>query len=427
MTKSSGGYNGGGGCYQVQASGRVSTPGGGATHIATVNGLLSELNNKVSNILIVSGGGGGIYGDSGSIGYDSEGGSGGGYIGGYSIQNLTSCSSQCTAYNYPSGGTQSSGGLSITDWSTGETSSINYVGIFGTGGKGVNNYGGGGAGFYGGASGNNTGGAGGSGYIGNSNLSNKVMYCYNCQDSTEEADETDIKTRSTTNHSEEPISYYAKEGNGFARITYLGNYNTNQSTVINYHPNGGEGSMDTQIITGNSTLNENKYTRDGYTFVGWSTTEKSLTNIISNVDTASGGNFIDNEDNTYTFDYGMKNTDTYLRHTYTKELVKGTNYTLLFNIKNMVSNENTYFGYPDQVTSVTKNEKGLNIIKFNTWNSTESTKSISTLDDKDRLTTNTTRATLYNFFLYEDSEVNYLDRANITYSSSTRTINLYAL
>ena len=35
--------------------------------------------------------------------------------------------------------------------------------------------------------------------------------------------------------------------------------------------------------------------------------------------------------------------------------------------------------------------------------------------------------TIYNFFLYKDSEVDYLDKANITYNSNTKTINLYAL
>lgn len=428
VTKSAGGYNGGGGCYQGQESGRVSTTGGGATHIATVHGLLSELNNQVSNILIVSGGGGGIYGDSGSLGYDSEGGSGGGYIGGYSIQDLTSCSSKCKTYNYPSGGTQSSGGLSIIDWSTGETSSTNYVGIFGAGGKGADNYGGGGAGFYGGASGNNTGGAGGSGYIGNTNLTNKVMYCYNCQDSTEEADETDIKTRSTTNHSEEPISYYAKEGNGFARITYLGNYSTSSCTVINYHPNGGEGSMDTQIITGNSTLNENKYTRDGYTFVGWSTTEKDLPNLIGSIDLKP--DYVLKVNNTYYVDYLNNKQDTWIRFLPTETIQKNIAYTLMFNVNGVVGND-LIFGFPERQANQHNLHNGLNTYKFNTWpNDNVYSTTIGEkvwLDDESGNKDGDEQFYLSNFFLYKDSEVNYLDKANITYSSSTRTINLYAL
>jgi len=58
---------------------------------------------------------------------------------------------------------------------------------------------------------------GGSGYIGNSLLTNKVMYCYNCTESSDES----TKTISTTNVSETPISNYAKIGNGYARITLI--------------------------------------------------------------------------------------------------------------------------------------------------------------------------------------------------------------
>jgi len=43
------------------------------------------------------------------------------------------------------------------------------------------------------------------------------MYCYNCEESSEES----TKTISTTNVSEEAISNYAKIGNGYARITLI--------------------------------------------------------------------------------------------------------------------------------------------------------------------------------------------------------------
>ena len=97
-------------------------------------------------------------------------------------------------------------------------------GDFGLGGSttrtgGYTKSSGGGSGFYGGGNGMFTGSGGGSGYIGNSLLTDKVMYCYNCQESSEES----TKTISTTNVSEEAISNYAKQGNGYARITYLGN------------------------------------------------------------------------------------------------------------------------------------------------------------------------------------------------------------
>ncbi|HCY44879.1 MAG TPA: hypothetical protein DHU33_05585 [Firmicutes bacterium] len=59
---------------------------------------------------------------------------------------------------------------------------------------------------------------GGSGYIGNSLLSNKAMYCYNCEESSEES----TKTISTTCVEETPTVNCAKKGNGYARITYIG-------------------------------------------------------------------------------------------------------------------------------------------------------------------------------------------------------------
>ena len=44
------------------------------------------------------------------------------------------------------------------------------------------------------------------------------MYCYNC----EESSEINTKTIRTTNASVDAISNYAKKGNGYAKITYLG-------------------------------------------------------------------------------------------------------------------------------------------------------------------------------------------------------------
>ena len=83
--------------------------------------------------------------------------------------------------------------------------------------------GGGGGGWYGGFANTSEGhascdsGGGGSGYIGNSLLTNKAMYCYNCEESNEES----TKTISTTCSEETPTSYCAKKGNGYARITLV--------------------------------------------------------------------------------------------------------------------------------------------------------------------------------------------------------------
>ena len=195
-----GGYNGG---NYISGGGPA---GGGATHISTVTGLLSNLENYKSNIIIVSGGGG--------AGERQNGGSGGGYIGvtGYALSN---------SYLYfGTGGTQSSGGSGVL--------SGNYInnlydinGSFGSGGIGYEKSDSGpngGGGYYGGGATTLAGGAGGgSGYIGNASLTEKVMYCYNCEESTEES----TKTISTTCTNATPTENCAKSGNGYARITLI--------------------------------------------------------------------------------------------------------------------------------------------------------------------------------------------------------------
>ena len=142
--------------------------------------------------MIVSGGGGGAgYVDSG-WNYNPTGiPSGGGIKGNYG-------QSDSTRNGIP--GTQTSG------YSFGQAQNC--------GDKGVCD--GGGGGYYGGYAGNN-GAGGGSGYIGNSLLKEKSMYCYNC----EESSETNTKTISTTCISEKPIENCAKSGNGYARITLV--------------------------------------------------------------------------------------------------------------------------------------------------------------------------------------------------------------
>ena len=191
-------YNGGG---------NGDFPGGGATHIATTSGLLSTLENSKSNILIVSGGGGG---DDAALGWETAtspivSGSGGGYIG------------NDGPYKPGYGGTQTSGGSGYQN------------GMFGKGGNsgtGKDSGSGGGGGFFGGGSGS-TGawdcGGGGSGYIGNSLLTEKAMYCYECIESSE----ISTKTISTSCVNATPTEDCAKQGNGYARITL-----TSSSTSI---------------------------------------------------------------------------------------------------------------------------------------------------------------------------------------------------
>ena len=190
-----GGYNGGG-SRSNDSSSWVAGSGGGATHIATKSGTLTTFGNNKNNILIVSGGGGGSSMSTGGV-FSANGGSGGGYVG-VSIQKST-------------GGSQTSGGLDAK-------------GVINSSfGKGASCYneGAGGGGFYGGGSGSHSeigySGAGGSGYIGNTLLTEKSMYCYNCATSAEES----TKTISTTCTSATPTANCAKQGNGYARITLI--------------------------------------------------------------------------------------------------------------------------------------------------------------------------------------------------------------
>jgi len=242
-----GGYNGGGtGTYAGDGDTYSATggSGGGATHIATKTGTLSELSNEQSSILIVGGGGGGSGVDSyESYIYSYYGGDAGGYQGNVVTGENTTCIA----------GTQVSGNL------------------FGQGGNyasATHGAAGGGGGWYGGGGGGvNAPGCGGSSYIGNSLLTNKAMYCYNC---TTSSDATTL-TYSTTNVSSTPTANYAKSGNGAAKITQL---------------------TGTKLVT-----NSEKYgalptpTRSGYTFVSWNTssdgtgetiTSEAIVNLDSN-------------------------------------------------------------------------------------------------------------------------------------------------
>ena len=211
---SRGGYNGGGnGDEDNSVINTYATGGGGATHIAKSGGILSTLENKKSDILIVAGGGGG---KSENDSVNDIGGSGGGFKG-----------SSATIGYYGNGGTQTAGGIRAHGSETNNSAS------FGKGSAADPLYaasnprwyaGGGGGGFYGGSGGAwsftrsvSGSGGGGSGYIGNSLLTEKSMYCYNCEESTEES----TKTISTTCTSATATENCAKQGNGYARITLI--------------------------------------------------------------------------------------------------------------------------------------------------------------------------------------------------------------
>ena len=204
-----GGYNGGGNVNDVD----YGKAGGGATHIALTSGKLASFVNKVESMIIVSGGGGGAANRGYGYG-DGNGGAGGGIIGnnGESVNHTNGY-----GYAYGTGGSQTTGGRMI--WIKGTADNTQECrGSFGSGYGSLSSVkvaAGGGGGFYGGGASGHGGAGGGSGYIGNSLLTEKTMYCYNCT----ESNETSTKTISTTCTSATPTSACAKSGNGYARIT----------------------------------------------------------------------------------------------------------------------------------------------------------------------------------------------------------------
>lgn len=185
---------------------KITSNGGGATHIAKVTGQLKDLSSNLSDILMVSGGGGGglLLGE--------------------------------TEYTGKEAGGISGSGDNSADQSTGNA--------FGQGESGTD-VSGGGSGLYGGYKGTSSkSGGAGSGYIGNSLLSNKKMVGYNVPISSDES----TKTESVNEASESPVSGKPKSGNGFARIKLLseGKTVTYKSIAKTYnmthYVTGGDGS-----------------------------------------------------------------------------------------------------------------------------------------------------------------------------------------
>ena len=207
-----GGYNGGGDAGPNSAGNRGS--GGGASSVATASGLLSELSENRNDVIIVSAGGGGANVWNDQYGY---GGSGGGFTG---VDGTTQY------HTIGKGGTQIEGGAG------------SRVGTFGKGANAITGSpggaGGGGGYFGGGSSRDNAGAGGGSSYIGNSRLTNKSMFCYDCAEATDTTTDVDIFTISTTGsssyvdstncpdgYSTDATSKCAKDGNGYVTVQFI--------------------------------------------------------------------------------------------------------------------------------------------------------------------------------------------------------------
>lgn len=196
---STGGYNGGGSCMAYTSSTSTCGSGGGATHIATTSNTLANLSNNIASIIIVAGGGGGGNLCNSCCNYAS-----GGHGGGATAVGAINIGASDFASN---GGTAAVGGNQTTGYAFGQGQGSSTSPIVGAGG-----------GYYGGVSSQINGAGGGSGYIGNTKLTNKIMYCYNCAVNNNDS----TKTQTTTCHSASATEKCAKEGNGFATITYVG-------------------------------------------------------------------------------------------------------------------------------------------------------------------------------------------------------------
>ena len=240
-----GGYNGGG---NGRIGSQLGKGGGGATHIATVSGLLKELEDKQSNILIVAGGGG-------ASGYpNSRGGSSGGGVQGVVGPDFYMHGNYDTASGLWYGGHPGS----QTNGGPGKGSNMSTAGTFGQGGDSIissTGGNGGGGGFYGGGGSNrgHGGGGGGSGYIANTNLIDKYMVVdfrdapdvaytpsktggYILESNDEETRTYATRTLGTTSSTDAQINY-AKEGNGYASIEHKNiriKYIFDENRVENY-------------------------------------------------------------------------------------------------------------------------------------------------------------------------------------------------
>ena len=215
--QSLGGWNGGGNGDWDHTDDEACGGGGGATSIQDIlidDGQLKNYENNKSAVLMVAGGSSGMGASPTEISSAANAGmylsSGGGYLGGACVKIKPEVWEICSEKANQANGYLFGQGGSAPELDRSFNQEIP----------------GGGGGYYGGytlmsndiSSGYawSTSG-GGSGYIGNSLLKEKVMYCYNCEESNEES----TKTISTTCNEETPTSYCAKKGNGYARITLV--------------------------------------------------------------------------------------------------------------------------------------------------------------------------------------------------------------
>ena len=205
--KNNGGYNGGGhnedpDNYNVPGGG-----GGGMSHISLKNNpVLNNVTWNPDGTIIVAGGGGGNddgkYLNSSMLNIYAAG-CGGGYKGKDAFYILNNVSEGLTA---GTGGNTTIASIDYNEQGKGQSTTNADAGA-------------GGGGWYGGRASNHhdAGGGGGSGYIGHSSLTNKHMAGYQ----VETSDNVDTKTISVSVSSSNPIADHAKDGDGYAIISWI--------------------------------------------------------------------------------------------------------------------------------------------------------------------------------------------------------------
>ncbi len=205
-----GGYNGGG--YSGNNSEAKSYGGGGATDIRLSGGLWNDITG-LNNRIIVAAGGAGTTSN-----LTTSAGNGGGLVGG---KGTSSNSSYNTSTYLPIGSGQSAAGFAYE--TTARAGSFGYAIQANTSGWG----GGGGGGYYGGGNGHGTTGAGGSSFISGYAGVDAI---------TSSADRT--HTANTLHYSNKyfingKMEVGVNEGNGKAKITYIGQNYSKTNTRLN--------------------------------------------------------------------------------------------------------------------------------------------------------------------------------------------------
>ena len=215
-TSNNGPYGSGGGASFGDNNWYGGTGGGatdfsiGTTYSSTLDNLTYKSTSAYYNgrIMVASGGGGAV-----AKAQSFKGGDGGG-------------STSKTTTGYSNGSTLYGASQNAAGYNSHTNASSTTVGGLGYGGRGLYG-GGGGSGYYGGGGGYGSPGSGGSSYIGGVESSHNItkhMMCYDCTADTSSADTYTYNSSTYNCHSSTATSNCAKEGNGYALLTYLGEY-----------------------------------------------------------------------------------------------------------------------------------------------------------------------------------------------------------